>query len=148
MYGTRRRETATRTSFPAAYHLADVHASGPDTVTDPPPTRPVRLATVSSPHVAHLLAARLAAEGISCRLTGGVDSPYRLTVGPMARVDLWVLPDDLDDARTVMVAAEVDDTLGGRLSDERRVSTVRPGVWLAAAFLLVVLAIALVSRTL
>lgn len=99
--------------------------------------RLVKVATVSSPNTAHVLAARLESEGIGCRLTGGVDSPYRLTVGPMARVDLWIRPEDVEDARTVLLAAEVDDTLGGRLSDERRPVLVSPLVWLAVAAVLV-----------
>jgi hypothetical protein len=98
---------------------------------------PVRLARITSPNMARILAARLESEGIECHLSGGVDSPYRLTVGPMAQVDIWVRPEDVDDARTVLLVAEVDDTLGGRLSDERSARRVGPLVWFAAAVVLV-----------
>jgi hypothetical protein len=106
----------------------------------------VRLATVPSPNLAHVLAARLGSEGIDCLLTGGVDSPYRFTVGQMARVEMWVHPEDVEDARTVLLAAEVDDTLGGRLSDERRAVPVRPLMFMAAAVLLVVMLGAAILR--
>ena len=45
------------------------------------------------------LAARLRSEGIDVQLRGAVDGgPYGLTVGAMARVDVWVPEDQLDDA--------------------------------------------------
>jgi putative signal transducing protein len=100
--------------------------------------RLVRVATVSSPQTAYVLAARLGSEGIECRLTGGVDSPYRLTMGSMAQVEMWIRPEDMEDAQTILLAAEVDDILGGRLSDERRPPRVSPLLWLAALVLLVV----------
>ena len=105
---------------------------------DDGPARLVRVATISSPQRAHLIAARLGSEGIECRLTGAVDSPYALTLGPMAQVQLWVLSEDLEDAQTVLLAAEVDDTLGGRLSDEKPPRRA-PALWIAAALLLVAL---------
>jgi hypothetical protein len=66
---------------------------------------------VSGSFAAHLLAARLRSEGIDVQLRGAVDGPYGLTVGDMARVDLWVPADQLDDASLVLLATEVDAAL-------------------------------------
>ena len=72
----------------------------------------MRLLTwVSGSFRAHLLAARLHSEGIDAQLRGALDGPYSLTVGDLARVDVWVPEDQLDDARLVMLATEVDDAL-------------------------------------
>jgi hypothetical protein len=73
---------------------------------------PMRQVTwVSGSFRAHLLAARLRSEGIDVQLRGAVDGPYGLTVGDMARVDVWVPEDQLDDASLVLLAGEVDATL-------------------------------------
>jgi len=66
---------------------------------------------VSGSFAAHLLAARLRSEGIDVQLRGAVDGPYGLTVGDMARVDVWVPEDQLDDAALVLLAGEVDSAL-------------------------------------
>jgi hypothetical protein len=63
---------------------------------------------VSGSFAGHLLAARLRSEGIDVQLRGAVDGPYGLTVGDMARVDVWVPEDQLDDASLVLLATEVD----------------------------------------
>jgi hypothetical protein len=60
---------------------------------------------------ARVLAARLESEGIDAQLRGSLDSPYGFTVGDMARVDVYVPEDQLEDARYVMLADEVDATL-------------------------------------
>jgi hypothetical protein len=60
---------------------------------------------------ARVLAARLESEGIDAQLRGAFDSPYGLTVGDMARVDVYVPEDQLEDARYVLLADEVDATL-------------------------------------
>jgi hypothetical protein len=70
-----------------------------------------QLTWVSGSFSAHLLAARLQSEGIDVQLRGAVDSPYGLTVGSMARVDLWVPEDQLEDASLVMLAGEVDQVM-------------------------------------
>jgi hypothetical protein len=70
-----------------------------------------QLTWVSGSSAAHLLAARLQSEGIDVQLRGAVDAPYGLTVGPMARVDLYVPEDQLEDASLVMLAGEVDQVL-------------------------------------
>jgi hypothetical protein len=69
------------------------------------------LTWVSGSFSARVLAARLESEGIDVRLSGAIDGPYGLTVGEMARVDLWVPEDQLDDASFVLLAGEVDEVL-------------------------------------
>jgi hypothetical protein len=70
-----------------------------------------QLTWVSGSFTAHLLAARLQSEGIDVQLRGAVDAPYGITVGAMARVDVWVPEDQLEDASLVMLAGEVDQAL-------------------------------------
>jgi hypothetical protein len=69
------------------------------------------LTWVSGSFRAHVLAARLEFEGIDVELRGPVDGPYLLTVGDMARIDLLVPADQMDDARMVLLAGEVDAAL-------------------------------------
>jgi hypothetical protein len=69
------------------------------------------LTWVSGSFSAHLLAARLRSEGIDVQLRGALHSPYGLTMGEMARVDVFVPEDQLDDAELVMLATEVDQVL-------------------------------------
>ena len=66
------------------------------------------LTSVHGSFTAHVLAARLTSEGIDVELRGALGSPYGLTVGDMARVDLFVPEDQMDDARLVLLASEVD----------------------------------------
>ena len=69
----------------------------------------VRLTQVHGSFAARVLLARLADEGIEARLRGAVDSPYRFTLGEMARVEVDVPADQLDDAAYGLLANEVDD---------------------------------------
>ena len=69
------------------------------------------LTWVSGSFSAHVLCARLQSEGIDAVLRGAVDGPYALTVGDMARVDVYVPPDQMEDAQLVLLAAEVDAAL-------------------------------------
>lgn len=71
------------------------------------------LTWVSGSFSAHVVAARLQSEGIDVELRGAIDSPYGLTVGDMARVDVYVPEDQLDDARMVLLVDEVDATFEG-----------------------------------
>lgn len=100
----------------------------------------VALTTVHGSFAAHVLAARLGCEGIDVELRGAVGGPYGLTVGDLARVDLYVPAEDLDDARLVLLAAEIDEALA--LPDPA--ADVSPGrslwVW-AAAFVLAAAAV-------
>src|SRR5262245_11357720 len=50
-----------------------------------------RLTWVSGSFSAHVLNARLRSEGIDAELRGPVDGPYALTVGDLARVEVYVL---------------------------------------------------------
>jgi hypothetical protein len=69
------------------------------------------LTWVSGIFRAEVLAARLRSEGIDAQLQGALSSPYGFTVGDMARVDVYVPEDQLDDAKYVLLADEVDATL-------------------------------------
>lgn len=68
-----------------------------------------RLTWVSGSFAARVLAARLVDEGIDAELRGALDLPYSFTLGDLARVDVFVPRDQLDDAELVMTALEVDD---------------------------------------
>jgi hypothetical protein len=70
-----------------------------------------RLTWVSGSFSAHVLNARLRSEGIDAELRGPVDGPYALTVGDLARVDVYVPADQMDDAQLVVLAGEVDAAL-------------------------------------
>jgi hypothetical protein len=70
-----------------------------------------RVTWVSGSFAAHVLCARLRSEGIEAELRGAVDGPYALTVGDMARVDVYVPPDQMEDAQLVLLAGEVDAAL-------------------------------------
>ena len=105
------------------------------------------LTTVHGTFSAHVLAARLHSEGIDVELRGAIDSPYGLTVGDMARVDLYVPEDQMDDARLVLLASEIDDAMDlpePHARDGRR--PVPSWVWVMAVVVLVVAAAAPVLR--
>lgn len=55
---------------------------------------------------AHLLAARLQAEGIPAVVRGEPLGPYPVTVGRMAVTEVLVSETDLEEARAVLVAVE------------------------------------------
>jgi hypothetical protein len=69
------------------------------------------LTWVSGAFRAEVLAARLRSEGIDAQLQGALSGAYGFTVGDMARVDVYVPEDQLDDATYVLLADEVDATL-------------------------------------
>jgi hypothetical protein len=104
------------------------------------PVRMAPLTWVAGAFRAQVLAARLASEGIDAQLRGALASPYGLTVGDMARVDVFVPEDQLDDAKYVLLADEVDATLTAPTewwdagTDRRRARGWL--VWIAAALLL------------
>jgi hypothetical protein len=70
-----------------------------------------KLTWVSGSFSAHVLCARLRFEGIDAVLRGAVNSPYALTVGDMARVDVYVPTDQMEDAQLVLLVGEVDAAL-------------------------------------
>lgn len=69
------------------------------------------LTSLSGSFRARVVAARLESEGIEVELRGALDSPYVLTIGDLARVDVFVPEDQLEDARTVLVVDEAEAVL-------------------------------------
>ena len=109
---------------------------------------PTLLTTVHGTFSAHVLAARLHSEGIDVELRGAVDSPYGLTVGDMARVDLYVPDDQMDEARLVLLASEIDDAmdLPEGEADDHDDRPVPSWVWVMALIVLVIAVAAPVLR--
>ncbi len=68
-----------------------------------------RLTSVYGSFRARVMAARLEDEGFDVQLRGALDSPYGLTVGEMARVDVYVPDDQFDEASLVLLVSEVDE---------------------------------------
>jgi hypothetical protein len=102
----------------------------------------IRLTSVTGTFGAHVLAARLVDEGFDVELRGPGSSPYGdgLSLGDMARVDVYVPDDQLDEASYVLLVTEVDNVLDD--DPPRRVSW---SVWrvIAAVLLFAVLAAAI-----
>jgi hypothetical protein len=92
----------------------------------------VKLTSVHGSFAAHVLAARLADEGLDVEVRGVHANPYGLTVGDIAVVDLYVPADQADDASYVLLASEIDEVL--ELPSPRRG---RPATWRVAAALVV-----------
>ena len=65
-----------------------------------------------------MLAARLVDEGFDVELRGALDGPYGLTVGDLARVDVYVPGDQVEEASMVLLVAEVDE-VDDRFDDDR-----------------------------
>jgi len=111
-----------------------------------------RLTWVQGAFHAGVLVARLRSEGIDARLAGSLDGTYGVTVGDLARVDVYVPDDQIEDARYVLLADEVDATLGAPSEwwDAGDVRRRARWPWFAAALLLAVAVLAplagLVSR--
>jgi hypothetical protein len=78
----------------------------------------VALTSVHGSFTAHVLAARLNSEGIDVELRGALGAAYGLTVGDMARVDLYVPAEQMDDARLVLLASEVDAAMEPAMDGE------------------------------
>jgi hypothetical protein len=78
-----------------------------------------RLTSVLGSFRAHVLAARLSDEGFDVELRGALGGgPYGVTVGEMARVDVYVPGDQIEEASLVLLVNEVDE-VDDRLEDER-----------------------------
>jgi len=101
-----------------------------------------RLTSVSGSFSAHLVAAHLYSEGIDAQLRGAVDGPYLLTIGELARVDVFVPEEQLDDARLVMLATAVDEVLAapGDWAGPEGWRRRRWPLWVAATLLVLFLA--------
>jgi hypothetical protein len=91
------------------------------------------LTWVSGSFPAHVLRARLQSEGIEAELRGPVDGPYLLTVGDMARVEVYVPSDQMEDARLVLLVDEVDAALAA--PREWGGTRTSPGPWARGAVL-------------
>ncbi|MEX1007510.1 MAG: DUF2007 domain-containing protein [Acidimicrobiia bacterium] len=76
-----------------------------------PAGRLTQVTSVNGAFGARVLKARLESCGIDARLTGALDGVYGFTVGDMARVDVYVPEEQLDDARYILLAGEVDAAL-------------------------------------
>ena len=76
-----------------------------------PAGRLTQVTSVNGAFRARVLKARLESCGIDARLSGALDGVYGFTVGDMARVDVYVPEEQLDDARYVLLAGEVDAAL-------------------------------------
>jgi hypothetical protein len=77
-----------------------------------------RLTSVPGTFRAHVLAARLTDEGFDVELRGALVGHYGLTVGDLARVDVYVPDDQVEEASIVLLANEVDE-VDDRLEDEQ-----------------------------
>jgi hypothetical protein len=108
-----------------------------------------RLTSVYGSFRARVMAARLEDEGFDVQLRGALDSPYGLTVGEMARVDVYVPEDQFDEASLVLLVSEVDEA-DEILDDDRPPPWTRPRpvVWASVLILFVMIAgpIALLLR--
>jgi hypothetical protein len=92
----------------------------------------VTLRTASSGFEAQLLAARLGAEGIVWELRGNVGGPY-----PVGPVSVLVPEEQLDDARDLLLADEVEEVFAAPAYDGSRVSNRQPWVTVAVIAVLV-----------
>ena len=80
-------------------------------MTVPEPARFVMVTTVGDIVAGNVLAARLRAEGIEVRVHSPALGPYPMTVGEMAATELWVLSDRVEEARSILLDAEINDVL-------------------------------------
>jgi Putative prokaryotic signal transducing protein len=74
-----------------------------------PPVPLTRLTSVYGAFRARVMAAHLEDEGFDVVLRGALNSPYGLTVGDLARVDVYVPDDQVDEAMLVLLVTEVDE---------------------------------------
>jgi hypothetical protein len=100
-----------------------------------------QLTSVCGSFEARVLAARLYDEGIDAELRGALDSPYGLTVGDLARIDVYVPEDQAEAAQFVLLANAVDDAT--ELPEP--VMHVHPGIAWPCWVLLVAVVVAAVS---
>jgi hypothetical protein len=77
-----------------------------------------RLTSVYGSFGARVVAARLESEGFDVELRGALDGPYAVTVGELARVDVFVPSEQADEASFVLLIDEVDE-MDDLLDDDR-----------------------------
>jgi len=99
----------------------------------------VLLAQVSDPNHAMLLRARLDSEGIEARLRGESMGPYRLNVGAMAVTEIWIPPGQMEEARLILLAADVDAIVADvePMGPGPSANPIRSWVWWLVAAILV-----------
>ena len=100
-----------------------------------------RLTSVHGSFRAKVMAARLADQGFDVQLRGPLDGPYAVTVGELARIDVFVPDDQASDASLVLLVDEVDET--DEILDDDRPPIRDPSPWrvfAAAAVLFVLIA--------
>jgi hypothetical protein len=68
-----------------------------------------RLTSLQGSFRAYVLRARLEDEGFDVELRGALGGAYGLTVGDMARVDVYVPGDQIEEASMVLLVTEVDE---------------------------------------
>jgi hypothetical protein len=68
-----------------------------------------RLTTVYGSFGAKVMAARLETCGFDVQLRGPLDSPYAVTVGELARIEVFVPDDQAEEASLVLLVDEVDE---------------------------------------
>jgi hypothetical protein len=95
---------------------------------------------VSDGFHARVIAARLGAEGIVTQLRGGYDSPY-----PMGDVEVLVAVEDLDEARAILLADEVESAFDDELLERSPRRQWRPWVALTLSAALVLADIAVLA---
>jgi hypothetical protein len=106
-------------------------------------SRFVRLAQVGDVTRARILAALLQSQGIEVRVHSESLGPYPVTVGELARTELWVPDDRVEEASAVLLDADVNDAIGA-VDSERRLPI--PELRLVAAASIALVAIAVVLR--
>ena len=89
-------------------------------VTDTNYLAMARLTTVSGAFPAEVLKARLLDEGFDVQLRGATGNPYRLTLGEMAEVEVFVPVDQLAEASYVLLVNAIDETLDESPEEQRR----------------------------
>jgi hypothetical protein len=68
-----------------------------------------RLTSVYGSFGARVMAARLQSEGFDVQLRGPLDGPYAVTVGEMARIDVFVPDEQAGEASLLLLVDEVDE---------------------------------------
>ena len=99
-----------------------------------------RLTSLQGSFRAYVLRARLEDEGFDVELRGALGGAYGLTVGDMARVDVYVPGDQIEEASMVLLVTELDE-VDDDFNDDRppRASRGRVVARVAAALVLFVL---------
>jgi hypothetical protein len=97
--------------------------------------RMVRLATVHTTFHARVIAARLGAEGMVIELRGNVDGIY-----PTGNVEVFVAEQDLEAARELMLADEVESAFDDGI-DHGWLPAPAPWIYFVAVGLLAALAL-------